>query len=325
MVRFIITGGLLAALTLSGYLVISHHDVERNTNQFPKTQADDGMGDKDGYQTPAIDNQVRQSIPFKASFPRTIKEADNESHPLSSAEGKALLALLKDFWFQCELREDCEQSLNALEIEIDPSLFVLVGQYPYLSTQWKKQQAELVVNSSDDLASKVNAFKDAAAIAWGEYAERILADQYAYLDYQLESDRLRNELAMSPDTLVTNIISHVDKWQAKEKNNTASNGVIKYEKAEALIPESLTDREQETFRSELANHYLTPAQRYDIHQDNQRRQQQTIIVEDYQTQLARLKAQLNTARLSQYAHLSDDEWQAYYQDKIRQFRQQFFG
>ena len=112
------------------------------------------------------------------------------------------------------------------------------------------------------------------------------------------------------------------KWREKEAVLTLKADSEKYEKGVSLIPSSYPPDKVREIKHQLARQYLTDKEIASIASREQQVAQQNAHIGQYQDELAALHQTLEAQRQS--TSLSDSEWQTYVEQKVSQFRRDYF-
>ncbi len=241
---------------------------------------------------------------------------------LSELEGKALFDELDEFWKLCQQRDDCTKQLAGLKSELSSIWFELLSGYPQLTVDWQLAQSSIPLESIDNLEERIALFKQSAQQVWGELAHQLFADQFAHLDFTLDANVLEESQA---NQFLTNYQDLLSEWQNSACTLNAETQLQKYELAVSLIPTSYSPSEIVSIKTNLQEIYLDAAQAHDIAEREQQVVQQKQTVMTYHEQLNQLKVTLNAQRTSSHDTWAQQDWDSYYQQKITDFREQFFG
>ncbi|KGY09418.1 hypothetical protein [Vibrio sinaloensis] len=241
---------------------------------------------------------------------------------LNGAKGRALKGEIESFWHRCTTRNDCESQLTELETRLSKDRFALLANYHQLNNKWQQSVGNLLFDDQHPLASRIALLKSEARKIWGELAGVIFADEFALYDFSLQAEQLgaapAQDYVQAFDDLVKN-------WQGSEEALGLASEQAKYERAVTLIPNHISQSEREALVQALAQQYLTQQQSDDIRARKQQIVDQQQQVRDYQYELEQLKSTLEAQRSSSHAHMSESQWQSYYQQQIASFRRDFFA
>lgn len=241
---------------------------------------------------------------------------------LSELEGKALFDELDGFWKLCQQRDDCTEQLARLKSELPSIWFELLSDYPQLSVDWQLAQSTIPLESIETLEDRVALFKQSAQQVWGELAHQLFADQFAHLDFTLDTNTLEENEASQ---FLANYQDLLSEWQNNTDTLNVETQLQKYELAVSLIPSSYSPAEVASVKADLQGAYLDEAQASNITAREQQVAQQQQTVMSYHEQLDQLKATLDSQRSSSYATWTQHDWGSYYQQQISDFREQFFS
>ncbi|MFA0311708.1 chromosome partitioning protein ParA [Vibrio splendidus] len=241
---------------------------------------------------------------------------------LSEFEGKALFDELDGFWTLCQQRDDCAEQLARLKSELPSIWFELLSDYPQLSVDWQLTQSTIPLESIETLEERVALFKQSAQQVWGELAHQLFADQFAYLDFTLDANTLKENEASQ---FLANYQDLLSEWQNNTGTLNAETALQKYELAVSLIPSSYSPAEIASIKADLQEAYLDETQARNIAAREQQVTQQQQTVMTYHEQLDQLKATLDSQRTSSYATWTQHDWDSYYQQQVTDFREQFFN
>lgn len=251
---------------------------------------------------------------------RLTTSLEHYAHQLASTKGKKLIESLESFWRNCFSQSNCEESLIALKQIMTPDYFELTKNYPELSRLWQQSLGTLVFERDQSLASRIAQFKHQATLVWGEWAEVLLSDEFAAYEFSLNQQNLSLE---SPEQYSEAFEALLEASQ--EHDLGLDTNIAKFEKARSALPDSLSEDEKSAFIAELEHTYLSPVQREDIRNRERQVTTQKNRVRDYHIELNQLESQLLQQRHTDYAGLTDAQWQTLYQQKISEFRQRFFA
>lgn len=261
-----------------------------------------------------------------SAIPKTGKQdglttsLEHYAHQLESTKGKKLIESLESFWRTCLSQDNCEDSLIALKQIMAPHYFELTKNYPALSRLWQQRLGTLVFESNQSLTSRIAHFKHQAKLVWGEWAEVLLSDEFAAYDFQLKQQDLTLESPAQYREAFEALLE-----ASQEHDLGLSTDVAKFEKAASSLSDSMSEDEKSAFITELKRTYLSPVQIEAIRNRERQVTTQQNRVRNYHIELNQLENQLSQQRKTDYAGLTDAEWQTLYQQKISEFRQRFFA
>ena len=274
-----------------------------------------------------------QSIAANQSLARTVEEGESQSentiphqgkvlNPLAEASGNTLVEALESFWQQCQQRNDCEQLLVQLQVELSDARYHLLARYPQLKAQWQELMGELELSQYQSLADRIAEMKRQALLIWGEIASVMFAEEYALYDFSLASQALATDNA---ESYVESYEALLNQWQHNEESLSLDSGAARYEKGVSLIPSTFTQQHKDQAKAQLATKYLNAEQSASIVQREQQVASQEAQVASYQSQLSDLKESLDQQRSTAGSAMSDLEWQQYVEQQISDFRINFFN
>lgn len=237
-------------------------------------------------------------------------------------QGQSLRRALDRFWSQCRSENNCLVLLAEMKQALSEQEYQLIANYPDLQAQWQQQLGTLELSLLVELQDKIGLFKQHAEDIWGEYADKLLADELAVYDFALEAQALKESQS---EEFVSDVDRLFVRWEEQVSSLGLEDEQAKYEKALSLIPESIDAEQQMVIELQLAQRYLTPSQQAEIEQRKHQLVEQRQQVKDYHSQLARLKETLGEQRISTYSALSESEWQSYVHQQVRVFRIEFFS
>ncbi|GAB7222710.1 hypothetical protein VoSk93_19260 [Vibrio owensii] len=261
----------------------------------------------------------KKVVPKAKDTPSPIKAIAGR---LNDAKGRALKAEIETFWHTCMSDHNCESKLAELESYMSRERFALLANYHQLNSLWQQSVGDLLFDEQQPLASRVALLKAEARKIWGELAEVIFADEFALYDFSLQAEQLNSTPAQD---YVQAFEDLVQEWQGNEETLGLTSEQAKYERAVALIPDSVSQTEREALIEELQQTYLSEQESEEIHAREQQVSEQKQQVRDYQSELQLLESKLATQRATSHAGLSDSEWQRYYQQEVADFRREFFA
>ncbi|MCS0366671.1 ATP-dependent dsDNA exonuclease [Vibrio diabolicus] len=241
---------------------------------------------------------------------------------LTLFKGRKLVAELESFWHECMSNRDCEEQLALLEPYLSSARFQLLANYHQLNSQWQESVGNLLFDEQQPLASRIAQLKAEARGIWGELADVIFADEFALYDFNLKAQQLNTQ---SPESFLQAFEQLIIDWQENAEAIGLTNDQAKYERAVALIPNSMSFPDRQTIIAELEKTYLTKDESEEIHAREQQIAEQKDQVRDYQQALQQLESRLRKERATSHSNLSEPEWQSYYQQEVADFRREFFS
>ncbi|MGR5091729.1 hypothetical protein ACPV5O_19440 [Vibrio maritimus] len=293
----------------------------------PQVQdAPPGRAKEDTNNAVLITDSTSKVSAGRPALPKTRKQdgpttsLEHYAHQLESTKGKMLIQSLESFWRTCLSQSNCEDSLIALRQIVTPHYFELTKNYPELSRLWQQRLGTVVFESNQSLTSRIAQFKHQAELVWGEWAEVLLSDEFAAYDFQLKQQDLTLE---SPTQYREAFEALLE--ASKEHDLGLNTDVAKFEKAVSSLPDSMSENEKSAFIAELEHTYLSPVQREEIRNRERQVTTQQNRIRGYHIELNQLENQLSQQRQTDYAGLTDAQWQTLYQQKISEFRQRFFA
>ncbi|MCR9629653.1 ATP-dependent dsDNA exonuclease [Vibrio antiquarius] len=257
--------------------------------------------------------------PQTAELPSTVQITTER---LTQLKGRKLAAELETFWHECMLNRSCEEQIALFEAHLSSARFQLLANYPQLSSQWQESVGNLLFDEQQSLASRIAQLKNEARSIWGELADVVFADEFALYDFNLEAQKLDTQ---SPDNFLRAFEQLTIDWQENAEAIGLTNDQAKYERAVALIPNSMSFPDRQTIIAELEKTYLTKDESEEIHDRQQQIAEQKEQVRDYQQALQQLESRLRKERSTSHSNLSEPEWQRYYQQEVADFRREFFS
>ncbi|KYN26388.1 hypothetical protein AUQ44_15255 [Vibrio cidicii] len=245
-----------------------------------------------------------------------------DPHKLRELQGRVLREQLESFWRECVHKQNCEKQLAQLQTLLSVEWFQLLQNFRQRSRQWQDAQANMPLESLDSLSQRIEMFKQNALEIWGPLSTVLLADQFAILEFRLDSVPLTQ---IEASQFVEQYQSLIERWQQQGDVLEFEDKQTHYERALSLIPSHYSADEREQIRQTLAQKYLSDEQSSEIAFRAQQEREQEKQVEDYQRALAQLKASLEEQRARRYASWDEQQWQNYYQQQIARFRREFFA
>ncbi|MBU2895854.1 chromosome segregation ATPase [Vibrio hepatarius] len=238
---------------------------------------------------------------------------------LVNSQGRDLVAALERFWRDCRHLDDCSRQLSNLELQLPDFRYQLLLRYLELNKDWQQIWGGTELNRFILLADKVEEFKQIAVMVWGDFADVIFADEFAFYDFSLELQSLSHAPL---EDFVDNYQTLLDKWHPQAELLALVSNSAKYEKGISSIPSSYSLEQVHEIKIQLAKKYLTDESFTAIKAREKQVTQQKNSVEQYQTKLLALQISLESQ--SMMTELSDSEWQIYAEQQISQFRKDYF-
>ncbi|EJN6826218.1 chromosome partitioning protein ParA [Vibrio cidicii] len=245
-----------------------------------------------------------------------------DPHKLRELQGRVLREQLESFWRECVHKQNCEKQLAQLQTSLSVEWFQLLQNFRQRSRQWQDAQANMPLESLDSLSQRIEMFKQNALEIWGPLSTVLLADQFAILEFRLDSVPLTQ---IEASQFVEQYQSLIERWQQQGDVLEFEDKQTHYERALSLIPSHYSADEREQIRQTLAQKYLSDEQSSEIAFRAQQEREQEKQAEEYQRALAQLKASLEEQRARRYASWGEPQWQNYYQQQIARFRREFFA
>lgn len=309
---------IMSAIMAGMIFLTFNHDVQKEelaSSPSPKTK---------NQSVSSTSPQTSSIVPDRDTSPQTAKLPSTvqiTTERLTQLKGRKLVAELETFWHECMLNRSCEEQIALFEAHLSSARFQLLANYPQLSSQWQESVGNLLFDEQQSLASRIAQLKNEARSIWGELADVVFADEFALYDFNLEAQQLNTQ---SPESFLQAFEQLIIDWQENAEAIGLTNDQAKYERAVALIPNSISFPDRQTIIAELERTYLTKDESEEIHAREQQIAEQKEQVRDYQQALQQLESRLRKERATSHAGLSDPEWQSYYQQEIADFRREFF-
>ncbi|MFB5140905.1 ATP-dependent dsDNA exonuclease [Vibrio diabolicus] len=310
---------IMSAIMAGMIFLTFNHDVQKEelaSSPSPKTK---------NQSVSSTSPQTSSIVPDTDTSPQTAKLPSTvqiTTERLTQLKGRKLVAELETFWHECMLNRDCEEQLALLEPYLSSARFQLLANYHQLNSQWQESVGNLLFDEQQPLASRIAQLKAEARGIWGELADVIFADEFALYDFNLEAQQLNTQ---SPESFLQAFEQLIIDWQENTEAIGLTNDQAKYERAVALIPNSMSFPDRQTIIAELQKTYLTKDESEEIHDRQQQIAQQKEQVRDYQQALQQLESRLRKERATSHSNLSEPEWQSYYQQEVADFRREFFS
>lgn len=310
---------IMSAIMAGMMFLTFNHDVQKEelaSSPSPKTK---------NQSVSSTSPQTSSIVPDTDTSPQTAKLPSTvqiTTERLTQLKGRKLVAELETFWHECMLNRSCEEQIALFEAHLSSARFQLLANYPQLSSQWQESVGNLLFDEQQPLASRIAQLKAEARGIWGELADVIFADEFALYDFNLEAQKLDTQ---SPDNFLQAFEQLIIDWQENAEAIGLTNDQAKYERAVALIPNSMSFPDRQTIIAELQKTYLTKDESEEIHDRQQQIAEQKEQVRDYQQALQQLESRLRKERATSHASLSEPEWHSYYQQEIADFRREFFS
>lgn len=310
---------IMSAIMAGMIFLTFNHDVQKEelaSSPSPKTK---------NQSVSSTSPQTSSIVPDTDTSPQTAKLPSTvqiTTERLTQLKGRKLVAELETFWHECMLNRSCEEQIALFEAHLSSARFQLLANYPQLSSQWQESVGNLLFDEQQPLASRIAQLKAEARGIWGELADVIFADEFALYDFNLEAQKLDTQ---SPDNFLQAFKQLIIDWQENAEAIGLTNDQAKYERAVALIPNSMSFPDRQTIIAELQKTYLTKDESEEIHDRQQQIAEQKEQVRDYQQALQQLESRLRKERATSHSNLSEPEWQSYYQQEVADFRREFFS
>ncbi|MFH4554864.1 ATP-dependent dsDNA exonuclease [Vibrio diabolicus] len=310
---------IMSAIMAGMIFLTFNHDVQKEelaSSPSPKTK---------NQSVSSTSPQTSSIVPDTDTSPQTAKLPSTvqiTTERLTQLKGRKLVAELETFWHECMLNRDCEEQLALLEPYLSSARFQLLANYHQLNSQWQESVGNLLFDEQQPLASRIAQLKSEARGIWGKLADVIFADEFALYDFNLEAQQLNTQ---SPESFLQAFEQLIIDWQENAEAIGLTNDQAKYERAVALIPNSMSFPDRQTIIAELEKTYLTKDESEEIHAREQQIAEQKDQVRDYQQALQQLESRLRKERATSHSNLSEPEWQSYYQQEVADFRREFFS
>lgn len=243
------------------------------------------------------------------------------TNQLETAQGKNLSELLEAFWRDCSSKSTCDIELEQAKNHLSNERYELLSNYQQLKRKWEHELGNLLFDHLQPLNLRIEQIKDEAKNTWGAMSEIILADQFTFYDFSIQSENLKNTQSHEYISAFSDLMNT---WQDDEKVLKIATPQAKYELAKSLLPDNLDKHEREALILSLQQIFLTRQERENISSRDKQVSSQQQLVEDYQFQLQQLETELSRKRATSYTDWSDEEWSIYRQQQVTSFRRRFF-
>lgn len=257
----------------------------------------------------------------KQQVPPQRDKVDEEARfkHLDTLPMSAMKAEIQTFWQQCTKQQDCEQWLAELAETVSAERYQLIAEYPGKLKQLETLMGSELITQDSTLAYKVAMVQAQRQQIWGEQAELLFAKENAFYQQRQQLAELLEESEYQTDEERLEILEELYAEQDDEIDPET-----KYEQALLLLSDGLEGEELSQLKNKLASRYLDADKAQQIAVRETQVIEQAKQVQSYQQGLEQLEHNLTAARNSEYAHLSEAEWQSYKDQQIFDYRQQFF-
>ncbi|WDE03721.1 chromosome segregation ATPase [Thalassomonas viridans] len=276
---------------------------------------------------PTLENSVaaagQQGQSTKVKSQEVKSSAEHLARELEQASGRALQALLRQFWQVCRFKDNCREQLARLQQVLDPGYYSLLENFAAREQQREQLLGDELIAHDSDLEEKIARVKAVNEQVWGDDAGLLYRDEYALYDFSLQGKELAQLTGV--DEFIDGYRQLTQGWQGKLASLDLQTPEARYEQALSLLPASFSESQRARARAELAHLYLSQEQAAAIDQREQQVAEQANTVASYQQGLAALNRELAQQRATSLAHLSVSEWQNYQSQQIYQYRLDFFG
>lgn len=283
-----------------------------------------------------------QSIESKASFVEAsslhnqdevlpLSQVDHETSDtlnqleenLKTALGSVLRQNIEQFWQRCRHQQNCELQLDQLRENFSPERFELVATYWQKQTQRDALFGEDFMSQDTELGDKIANVKAIDQQVWGQQADILFADQYAYYDLiQLQDESVGySSVAQASQRITQRLMQYENHWDSFSLSTNSA----RYEQALRLIPAHFSLEQREELQQHLSEFYLNEQEIGEIVQRQVAEKGQAQQIENYQQALAQLNDTLSEQRKVQFSSLAAEQWSQYTAQKRYEFRQDFFA
>lgn len=276
----------------------------------------------------------------KLNLPRPAIQPDFE-HSLNELQllpNKEVLTAIKVFWRNCQARNNCEAQLKAIERGIDTEnsaeieRYTLIKEYPERINQFNQILQHELTTNNQPLAQKVDKIKAAYESVWGTLAPQLFFDELAFYEQRVQLDALYHDNQNLPLEDKAQVLDDWIKKQHADGNNTLEpyQAATLFFSAELIVnPQQQANtthppQPAQTLALNLAQKYLSPAQAAQQLERIQRQQHQHNQANSYQSALSKLQQTLLIERESIYSNLSLDDWATHKEQRLREFKMEFF-
>lgn len=242
---------------------------------------------------------------------------------LKTAQGRVLRLNIEQFWQRCRHQQNCEWQLNQLQENLSPERFELVATYWQKQTQRDALFGEGFMSQNKELGEKIANVKAIDQQVWGQQADILFADQYAYYDLaQLQDESVGYS---SVEEASQHITQRLTQYENQWDSFSLSTNNARYEQALRLIPEHFSLEQRGELQQRLAEFYLNEQERGEIVQRQVEEKVQAQQIESYQQALVQLNDTLSEQRKTQFSSLTAEQWSQHVAQKRYEFRQSFFA
>ena len=238
-----------------------------------------------------------------------------------------LKSRLDAFWQRCQLAKKCEHWLQQISADVSASHYQLYATYPAKQQQLQASLGQEFISSQAALSDKIERLKHKQEQVFAAMSEELFAQDYAFYDYKLkvakiEADNIGTELSYK-----VSLLDQLQADMAAQQTDSAADFLspqARYQQALAFIDHNQSVQVIAQQKAFLAQHYLPAEDAVAVIQRQQQLSQQRLQRQQYKKDFAEFQQQLNTAAEINAEGLSESQWQVLKEQKIFEFRRDYF-
>ena len=227
-----------------------------------------------------------------------------------------IIAFIKEFWKKCQAKNNCQAQLRQIKPQLQAERYRLIKEYPEKRQVFNETLEYELYALDQPLEQKIAALKSAYESAWGDLAKALFWDELAFYDKSLQLDSLRRD---SQGLSVDGKLQAFDAWVEEQPKNDAMDV---YGAAKRFFSQEL--QSDSSLAVNLAEKYLAEVPAQKEKQRLVRRKEQHIQAKNYQSALQELQQLLQVERSTIHNDLSDTDWLKYHENKVKEFKVNYF-
>lgn len=291
---------------------IAFYDLAQNSNAQPSA------GTHQVHSHSPAKSQSTPLVPEPAHLDNLL--LDSQLLDLQFLPNNKLIDALKVFWRNCQLRQNCEELLKKIEDAVAADRYEIIAQYPEKLKTFNQSMQQNVSVHNESIEQKIATIKSVYDSIWGPEAEQLFHRELAFYDQHVQ---LR-ALYLDNQNLDLEQKLEVFKTWLGTPQVRAESGPAAYELARLFFSRELASQPGQALALELANNFLSEDQAAAEARRLNRREFQNKQASNYQGALLELRKALKLSRQLDHSNLSDSDWLKHREQKIREFKTQFF-
>lgn len=303
-------------LCVSSVLYWVNAHPEKPLVEYPSKTANQSLSTVDVNPVKAVSDSDKTQINDFLTMLKDVPLADLKSS-------------LDVFWQRCRLLQSCELWLQQIKVDMDESRYQIFASYPEKKQQLIESMGHDFKPHKGNLSDHVGQIKQKYHDVYGELSEHLFANEYALYHYK------EKVAAIYADNIDTDLSHKVEILDALFKDMSTQQNSLpelpsylspqsQYQQALSFIDQAQSAQLIEQQQQFLAQHYLPAEEAQAVILRQQQISEQHIQRQQYQQDFSRFQQQLSEQRIASFSNLSESDWKNYQEQKIFEFRRDYF-